>query len=67
MPGIIFLSSILIVIFAAAISAAPTHGHAIVPAADQCDWTGRSVSDDTFFKYLYLIWSNSTAFYFIIP
>ncbi|KAG8042123.1 hypothetical protein G9C98_000114 [Cotesia typhae] len=41
MMHIIFLSSILIAILAANTSAAPTHGHAIVPAADQCDWTGR--------------------------
>ncbi|XP_074103571.1 meteorin [Cotesia typhae] len=40
MMHIIFLSSILIAILAANTSAAPTHGHAIVPAADQCDWTG---------------------------
>ncbi|XP_034939309.1 meteorin-like protein [Chelonus insularis] len=36
--GIFILSSIWI--FAASISAAPTHEHASVPAADQCDWTG---------------------------
>lgn len=59
MMHIIFLSSILIAILAANTSAAPTHGHAIVPAADQCDWTGRSVkSCDLFTTLLVLISSQ---------
>lgn len=40
---VVVLLMSLILLFAVTIYAAPMHGHATVPAADQCDWTERLI------------------------
>lgn len=57
-PVIVLLMVLSFLYIAAEIDAAPMHGHATVPAADQCDWTERFV----FYSYLY-----SHVLFYIIP